>query len=284
MKRNNLTAKVRESESGGRAMLNFEIHFCEYNRQNPPKDRIYRPGGSGDYLFLLLKTPMKFYLNKELTLARENACILYTPQTMQHYEAVQKFRNSYIHFSCSDTLIERFKIPLNSIFYPGNPDEIDEYIRELQEERIASRPFAEEKEYFLLNEMFIAIARAMAGENTDIVENRELYEIFLSLRLDMLRNYEKPWTTEDLCRRANLEKSQFFACYQKFFQSTPHADLLSVRLEKAKNLLTNEALPINLAARQCGFSDITHFSRYFKKECGCSPKEYARRWKENCLP
>ena len=66
--------------------------------------------------------------------------------------------------------------------------------------------------------MFIAIARAMAGENTDIVENRELYEIFLSLRLDMLRNYEKPWTTEDLCRRANLEKSQFFACYQKFFQ------------------------------------------------------------------
>ena len=158
-------------------MLNFEIHFCEYNRQNPPKDRIYRPGGSGDYLFLLLKTPMKFYLDKELTLARENACILYTPQTMQHYEAVQKFRNSYIHFSCSDTLIERFKIPLNSIFYPGNPDEIDEYIRELQEERIASRPFADEKEYFLLNEMFIAIARAMAGENTDIVENRELYEI-----------------------------------------------------------------------------------------------------------
>ena len=225
---------------------------------------------------------MKFYLNQELNLTRENACILYTPQTMQHYEAVQKFRNSYIHFSCSAPLAEHFRIPLNTIFYPGNPDEIDEYIRKIQEERIASRPFAEEKEYFLLSEMLIAIARAMAGANTDMTENRELYEIFLSLRLDMLRSYEKPWTTEDLCRRANLEKSQFFACYQRFFQSTPHADLLSVRLEKAKNLLTNEALPINLAARQCGFSDITHCSRYFKKECGCSPKEYARRWKEHC--
>ena len=118
-------------------MLNFEIHFCEYNRQNPPKDRIYRPGGSGDYLFLLLKTPMKFYLNQELNLTRENACILYTPQTMQHYEAVQKFRNSYIHFSCSAPLAEHFRIPLNTIFYPGNPDEIDEYIRKIQEERIA---------------------------------------------------------------------------------------------------------------------------------------------------
>ncbi len=177
---------------------------------------------------------MKFYLNKELTLARENACILYTPQTMQHYEAVQKFRNSYIHFSCSDTLIERFKIPLNSIFILEIPMKSMSTSESFRKNGSHPAHLRRKKEYFLLNEMFIAIARAMAGENTDIVENRELYEIFLSLRLDMLRSYEKPWTTEDLCRRANLEKSQFFACYQKFFQSTPHADLLSVRLEKRK--------------------------------------------------
>lgn len=260
--------------------MEFEIRFCEYNRQNPPKDRIYRPGGSGDYLFLLLKTPMKFYIGGELALSRENACMLYTPQTMQHYEAVQKFRNSYIHFLCSEDLAGHFGIPVNTLFYPGNSDEIDEYIRKLQEERIASGLFAEEKECYLLNEMFISIARAMAREHTVTMENRELYEIFSSLRLEMLRSYEKSWTTEDLCSRVNLEKSQFFACYQRFFQSTPHADLLSVRLEKAKNLLTNEALPISLVARQCGFSDLTHFSRYFKKECGCSPREYARKWKE----
>lgn len=260
--------------------MDFKIIFCEYNRQNPPKDRIYRPGGSGDYLFLLLKTPMKFYIGGELALSRENACILYTPQTMQDYEAVQKFRNSYIHFLCSEDLSGHFGIPVNTLFYPGNSDEIDDYIRKIQEERIASGLFAEEKECYLLNEMFISIARAMAREHTVTVENRELYEIFLSLRLEMLRSYEKPWTTEELCSRVNLEKSQLFACYQRFFQSTPHADLLSVRLEKAKNLLTNEALPISLVARQCGFSDLTHFSRYFKKECGCSPREYARKWKE----
>ena len=39
----------------------ISIQFCEYNRSNPDADRIYRPQGSGDYLFLLLKTPMKVY-------------------------------------------------------------------------------------------------------------------------------------------------------------------------------------------------------------------------------
>ena len=32
----------------------ISIQFCEYNRSNPDADRIYRPQGSGDYLFLLL--------------------------------------------------------------------------------------------------------------------------------------------------------------------------------------------------------------------------------------
>lgn len=252
--------------------MNFEISFCEYNRQNPPKDRIYRPGGSGDYLFLLLKTPMKFCIGGELALSRENACILYTPQTMQDYEAVQKFRNSYIHFLSSEDLAGHFGIPVNTLFYPGNSDEIDDYIRKIQEERIASGLFAEEKECYLLNEMFISIARAMAREHTVTVENRELYEIFLSLRLEMLRSYEKPWTTDDLCSRVNLEKSQFFACYQRFFQSTPHADLLSVRLEKAKTCLPTKRCPSVLWRASAGFLTSPIFPGISKRSAGVLPE------------
>ena len=85
------------------------------------------------------------------------------------------------------------------------------------------------------------------------------------------------WTTEKLCAMANLEKSQFYSCYRNFFDSTPHADLNLLRLEKAKNLLTNEALPVQQVALLCGFSNLSHFSRYFRKNCGCSPSEWARR-------
>ena len=33
--------------------MDFSIHICEYNRSNADYDIIYRPEGSGDYLFLL---------------------------------------------------------------------------------------------------------------------------------------------------------------------------------------------------------------------------------------
>ena len=96
----------------------------------------------------------------------------------------------------------------------------------------------------------------------------------------MLTNYAKPWDTEELCRLVNLEKSQFYACYQKFFHSTPHADLLQIRMDKAKNLLTNEALTVQHIAQVCGFSDYSHFSRYFKKQAGCSPAQFRKRLME----
>lgn len=80
----------------------------------------------------------------------------------------------------------------------------------------------------------------------------------------MLSHYEKEWTMEKLCERANMEKSQFYSYYKKFFSSTPHNDLIEVRLDKAKNLLTNQALSISQTAELCGFSNPSHFSRYFK--------------------
>ena len=51
----------------------FQIDYCEYNRTNVDYDRIYRPGGSGDYLLLLLKTPMKCHLKGKLEISGENA-------------------------------------------------------------------------------------------------------------------------------------------------------------------------------------------------------------------
>ena len=84
--------------------MDFSIHICEYNRSNADYDIIYRPEGSGDYLFLLFKTPMRVYAGKQFSITQENACIFYTPGHEQHYQAVQKFRNSYVHFWCNEDL------------------------------------------------------------------------------------------------------------------------------------------------------------------------------------
>ena len=53
--------------------------------------------------------------------------------------------------------------------------------------------------------------------------------------------------------------------------------LNSIRIEKAKQLLKDPALKIYDIAEQVGFSDLTHFSRVFKKLEGISANEYRNK-------
>ena len=252
------------------------LNFCEYNRFNQDYDRICRPSGSGDYLFLLLKTPMKVYLEDKLHITKENACILYTLQTPQHYQAVKRFCNSYLHFSSDINPCLRFGIPANTIFYPANYMEIDSLIRDLQQEYYSTADFREEYIHTLITQLFISISRTLTSSAVRSEDTGNLYPAFQSLRLQMLSDCQEDWTMERLCQAVNMEKSQFYVYYRQFFSTTPKNDLLQVRLEKAKNLLSNEALQVKEVARLCGFCNLQHFTRYFKKYCGCAPREYGK--------
>ena len=249
----------------------FQINYCEYNRTNVDYDRIYRPGGSGDYLLLLLKTPMKCYLKGKLEISGENACLLYAPEECQDYQAVQKFRNSYVHFLTDLPFGEEYGIPTSVLLYPENFMKLDEYVRLIQQEYLARPPFFQERCRFLTEELFLFLSRNLVRKGGMVDrEVSELKEEFQRLRLTMLSSCEEDWSVERLCRESSLSKSQFFAYYKRFFENSPKAELLQA-------LLTNEALQVQQAARQCGFTNMQHFSRYFKAWHHCSPREYKER-------
>jgi transcriptional regulator GlxA family with amidase domain len=74
-----------------------------------------------------------------------------------------------------------------------------------------------------------------------------------------------------------MEKGQFYNCYTLFFKTTPKADIIGARIEKAKNLLTNQELKVHQVSEMCGFKNVCHFSRCFKKRTNFSPCEYVER-------
>lgn len=121
--------------------------------------RFSAPAEGGDYLFLLLKTPMKIYLQEELIITKENACLLFTPQTPQHYQAVKRFCNSYLHFSSDLSPARQYGFPENEIFYPSNPAEIDSFIRSVQMEYFSLAEYRDEYIHCLISQMFISISQ-----------------------------------------------------------------------------------------------------------------------------
>lgn len=258
----------------------YRVNSCGYNFSNSDQDTIYRPNGSGDYLFLLLQSPMKFYQPTLDQAAGPGACILYSPGMCQHYQAVREFRNSFVHFTVERESLAQFKIPENTVFYPGNQQELNTLLKKIYVEYLAKDLYYREKIDRLITLLFIDLARHLDKASQHKREDLPLLMSFQQARLEILLHCDEKWTTERMCRLVNLGKSQFFSYYRLFFHNTPKAELLAARVDRAKELLTNEAMQVQQAALLSGFGSLPHFTKYFKAVCGCTPSEYAVKFRE----
>ncbi|WP_227793469.1 helix-turn-helix domain-containing protein [Paenibacillus guangzhouensis] len=75
----------------------------------------------------------------------------------------------------------------------------------------------------------------------------------------------------DMARRASLSPSRFSAVFKEQFGMAPHQYLLNMRVEHAKELLEVTTLSQEEIASYCGFANIHHFSKVFRKRTGRSP-------------
>lgn len=102
-------------------------------------------------------------------------------------------------------------------------------------------------------------------------------------RLDWMNAYlqlnlSNPLTLEQMAKRANLSISRFRTLFKEEFKQSPHQHLLHLRLNHAIYLLEQTSNSIDNIAEYCGFSDIHHFSKAFKKVMGHSPNQYRTKY------
>ncbi len=79
---------------------------------------------------------------------------------------------------------------------------------------------------------------------------------------------------EDFAKLCHRSLSTFKRDFKEHYQTTPGKWLLSRRLEHASLLLQDTAAGITHVAFDCGFEDVSHFSRVFKKCYGVSPTQF----------
>lgn len=82
---------------------------------------------------------------------------------------------------------------------------------------------------------------------------------------------------ESLADIAALSVSQFKQLFGKHTGKTLGEYLVMLRMEKARALLVNTDLPINLIAEYTGYRNQSAFARRFQSYHGISPSEYKRR-------
>lgn len=80
-----------------------------------------------------------------------------------------------------------------------------------------------------------------------------------------------------LSRQCNISEVYFRKLFTEQYKKTPKQYIIDIRIDKAKQLLTDGILKINFIAEKCGFSNPYHFSRTFKEKTGLTPTEYMKQ-------
>lgn len=90
----------------------------------------------------------------------------------------------------------------------------------------------------------------------------------------ILAHAGEPLTLRDVAEHTHLSPHYFSKFFKKATGVGFSEFLARVRVEKAKDLLANHALPINEVASQAGFGSLSQFNRVFHRYAGSSPKAY----------
>ncbi|MEO1216799.1 MAG: AraC family transcriptional regulator [Bacteroidota bacterium] len=81
---------------------------------------------------------------------------------------------------------------------------------------------------------------------------------------------------EDYAMLLNMSLSTFKRKFKELYNTSPGQYILTKRLERAAQLLGSSNQRISDICYDCGFSDLSNFSKAFSKRYGFSPTEYQK--------
>ncbi len=103
------------------------------------------------------------------------------------------------------------------------------------------------------------IDRKFINQFTAIVENNIENENF---------------SIDDICKEIGISKKQLYRKVKALIGLSINDYILTVRLQKARFLLSSEDLSISEVAFKVGFASQAYFSTVFKSKFGVSPSEF----------
>ena len=81
-----------------------------------------------------------------------------------------------------------------------------------------------------------------------------------------------------------MSMSAFRRAFESIMETTPGAYITTIRINKARKLLSESNKTISDIAEECGFYDQSHFTKIFKRMRGITPGGYRRRRRHTPQP
>ena len=84
-------------------------------------------------------------------------------------------------------------------------------------------------------------------------------------------------TTRAIAQAAAISESECLRCFRSTIGTTPIQYVRQYRIQKATELLTATQLPVSAISEQCGFQDVSYFTKTFRVIKGCAPTVFRKK-------
>ena len=93
------------------------------------------------------------------------------------------------------------------------------------------------------------------------------------------QHYQEDLSVAELAEKFHMSYSYFAAIFKEYYGQTCKEMILTVRLQKAEDLLQFTDFDLTYISQETGFCDCSHFIKAFKQKYGVTPRKYRMKEK-----
>ena len=127
----------------------------------------------------------------------------------------------------------------------------------------------------LLNKLLVILCR-MSNASIPSLSDSET-SLIMSIVRHINASYSEDLDVEALAKMAYLTRSHFTRKFKAITGFSPARYINDLRLNHAKELLSNSKLSVTEISIRCGFSSSNYFGDVFRKYYGVSPREWRNK-------
>ena len=276
------------------ANINPHIRFAEQIIRNAKKNTVYVKDCR---IFYIIEGTAEVILHEQSVFLKKNSvfyCSGDTSYTISNDEPLnlltlnfdlsQRSNSLTMPFTPEETENVKSRIPtdkcdiedssfLNSFLFFESCPEFKGIITDIIKEYATQKILFKENCSAMLKKLLIELHRKELGGINNSSETVNKVIDYIS------SNYTEEIKNSKLAAMTGYHEYYLNRLFMKHTGTGMHKYIINMRLNEAKRLLINTAMPISLIGTNVGFNNNTHFSRYFKRETDMTPSVYRINFK-----
>lgn len=235
----------------------------------------YESDGNGIFLLVLSRSRIRIY-NKVMP---ENTLIIYDGTTSVAYSSADDFLVcDWISFEADkDTDFLDAELDFNTPIINSDSDFISQLIRNITAEFYSMNGRRIKMLDFMVKTLLMKTAESCTCRDSIQSVAEPHYSSLIELREKIYRNPQMKWNVDSMASDVNMSRSYFQHVYREIFGVSCMTDVISGKIEKAKEILSETGCTVSQVSAMCGYDNEEHFMRQFKKIVGVTPTGYRKK-------